>query len=120
MSISWLQLLACGAVAACDCGFSASAGRATRAGFAGGHVLGFGLEVLHALLPASGRSGIKSVTNSLAGVAHSSLRAADSGDWRKSRVGERGTEPRSASLVEQYSPFYIKLAVLLHCLGERL
>jgi len=49
------------AVAACDCAFFSSAGRATRAGFAGKHVLRFGLEVLHAILRASARGGIKSV-----------------------------------------------------------
>ena len=52
----------CGADADCDRGLFLSAGRATRAGFAGDHFLGFDLNVLQAILRASAISGIKSVT----------------------------------------------------------
>ena len=54
--------MACGAIAGCDRGLFVAAIRATRAGFAGCHVLGFGLEALHAILRASALGGVKSVT----------------------------------------------------------
>ena len=59
---SSLQHIGFFAVAACNCGFFISAGRATRAGFAGWHVLDFDFEVLRAILRPSARGGIKSVT----------------------------------------------------------
>jgi len=50
------------AIAGGDRGFFTSAGRATRAGFAGWHILGFELEVLLVILRASALGGVKSVT----------------------------------------------------------
>ena len=54
--------MACGAVAGCDRSLFISAGRATRAGFAGRRVLGFGLVALLAILRASALGGINSAT----------------------------------------------------------
>jgi len=57
-----LQHIVFFAIADSDRGFFTAAGRATRAGFAGWHVLDFDLEVLLAILRASALGGVKSVT----------------------------------------------------------
>ena len=62
ISILLPQRMGLSAVAGFDRGLFVSAGRASRAGFAGWHVLGFGLEGLLAILRASALGGINSVT----------------------------------------------------------
>ena len=119
ISISMRQRMAYGAVAGCHRGIFVSAGRASRAGFAGGHVLGFGLDVLLAILRASALGGIKIVTilspvscvpcyGPLIAAIH--REAGQDTDCYDAAYAVGGDNCR----------FYIKLTLLFHCLVDRL